>query len=388
MYKNISLRGDVKLYGLFRFLNDFDLYLPIKIVYLYHLTNSYTIAASIISFTWIFAAILEVPTGVFSDFIGRKRTIILGSFCLVMAYFLYALGFDYWILVFAAFLEGGSKSFFSGNNDAYLHNLLKEEGKENEFHQSYGKLSSLLTVATSTGALLSGFVADWSFAFFMWINLIPQTLAFIISIFLKDIKREERVNTNIYSHLKEAVFEIKNNLNLRYLSLSRIFSGAGGAASEFQVAVYNLVWPTWAIGVARWLTMVMMIPGYYFAGRLINRYGSVNLIMLGTLATWAGNILAGLVQSFLSPFMIIVTHFTYSPEDTAEQNLIQKEFTERQRATIASLNSLGNSLYFSLVAFLCGLIATKTSPFYALIATQMFYLPVIFFKFKLFRRLK
>jgi MFS family permease len=383
----MQLQKNIRLLGLYKFLFAVDFYLPIKVVYFYNLTHSYSTAASIVSFTLLFAALMEVPTGIFSDFVGRKRTIILGSFCSVMAYAMYALGFDYWILVFGAFLDGTSRSFFSGNNDAYLHNLLSDENKESEFHHYYGKLNSILTVGSVIGSLLSGVIASWSIGLFMWVNLIPRITGLVVSLFLKEIKREEHSDTNIFSHLFEALKDIKRNINLRYLSLATIFSGAGLSAYEFQAAVFSAVWPTWAIGLARAVQEVGGIPGYYFAGKVIEKLGFIKVVSLSMVSGVLGNILAGLSKSFFSPIFIMISLPLYGPADTADQHLIQKEFSEKQRATTASLNSLGSSIYFALVLYICGLIANQHGPFIALISTQLFVIPSLYFKSKFLYRM-
>ncbi len=116
---------NIKLFGLFNIFESFDFLAPIRIVYFQQATHSYTLAASLISIIWISSALLEVPTGIFSDFTGRKKTIIWGALSISLAYVLYALGFgNYWNLALGAFLQGAPRAFYSGNNDAYLYEIL------------------------------------------------------------------------------------------------------------------------------------------------------------------------------------------------------------------------------------------------------------------------
>ena len=223
----MKITRNIELYNLFSFFYALDFYLPIKVVYFHQVTGSYATAASIISFVWIAQSLLEIPTGIFSDIVGRKKTIVIGSFCSVLAYALYAIGTHYWIFLFGSLLEGARRSLFSGNNNAYLHNLLSNENKENEYHQHYGKLSSLMGIAMFIAALGSGFLAAWSISTFMWINIVPQIIAFIVSLLLFNLRIEKVTNTNIYAHLKQAVSEIKSNVHLRDLSFSEILGGGG-----------------------------------------------------------------------------------------------------------------------------------------------------------------
>ena len=62
----------VRLFTLFSFFSQLDFYVPIKVVYFHLVTGSYATASTIISAVWIAQALLEIPTGIFSDLIGRK----------------------------------------------------------------------------------------------------------------------------------------------------------------------------------------------------------------------------------------------------------------------------------------------------------------------------
>ena len=65
--------------AVFNFLTDFDLFAPVAIIYFAKVVGSYAAAMSIFSIYMITAALFEVPTGIVSDKVGRRRTIILGS---------------------------------------------------------------------------------------------------------------------------------------------------------------------------------------------------------------------------------------------------------------------------------------------------------------------
>jgi hypothetical protein len=68
--------------------------------------------------------------------------------------------------------------------------------------------------------------------------------------------------------------------------------------------------------------------------------------------------------------------------------LLQREFTARQRATMSSLNALGNSITFAVSLYLCGLIANAYGPFVALFATQIFLIPSDYYQLKFLWRLR
>lgn len=384
----MSLKRDIKLFQLFNFFGNFNFYIPIQLVYFQHVTGSFALATGIVSVATLSTAFWEVPTGIFSDFVGRKKTMILGSISAIIGTTLYALGFNYWMLLVGAGFQGLAQAFFSGNNNAYLHNLLSKEGLEEDYHTFYGKVSSFGIAAASGTAFLTGTLATISFSLVMWATVIPQVIALLIGFFLPEVKNI-RGEGNVFAHLKNALSELRRNVNLRYLSLSGILgNGAGMTASEFHPAVVYAVWPLWAIGMVRAFAELVCVPGYYFAGKIIKKFGAINISLFGTIQSWISNIIAAIFPSVFSPVFISSSAFLYGPSDTANESLLQKEFTEKQRATIASLNSLVGKIYFSILALGVGLFADQYGPFKALLLTQVLFTPTIILKFLLFKRMK
>ena len=106
MHKNI------RVLTWFNFFTDFKLYAPIAIIYFAQVSGSFALGMSIFSIAMISSALLEIPTGVFSDRIGRKKTVILGAMSATCCVVFYAIGQSFWILVVGALFYGLSRSFY------------------------------------------------------------------------------------------------------------------------------------------------------------------------------------------------------------------------------------------------------------------------------------
>ncbi len=133
----ISLLNEVKFYGI------------ILILFYIQLSGSMTLGMSIFSIITIIAAISELPTGIVSDKIGRKNTVIMGSICSLASVIFLAISTNYIGLLISAIFQGLEKAFFSGNNSAYIYDILKEENKEEEFKTYIGKTNSMFYLARS-----------------------------------------------------------------------------------------------------------------------------------------------------------------------------------------------------------------------------------------------
>jgi MFS family permease len=79
-----------------------------------------------------------------------------------------------------------------------------------------------------------------------------------------------------------------------------------------------------------------------------------------------------------SPFIMMFYGAPYGPSDTAKQHLLHKEFTDAQRATMDSLNSLVTSIVYAGFLVLVGYLADQYSPRISLLVCNLFLLPIFF----------
>lgn len=381
------VQKNIKLLNYFKFFTNFSFYAPIAIIYFQHVTHSYALAASILSVSLVTSALLDVPTGIYADIKGRKNTMVLGALASVLAVIFYALGGGvYWVLVLGAILDGASRAFYSGNNYAFLHNLLASEGLEDQYHHYSGRLEAILIVGTSIASLLSGFIASWSFALLIWLSVIPQVICLFITLNLSETADYTKTGT-VLSHMKEALSAIIHRPTLRLLSISDILGNSvGPTAFQFQSAVYNAFWPLWAVGIGRAIAEWIAAPTSYFSGKIIDKLGGLKVMLISDVYAWLANVVAVVFPSVVSPLIISTSPVLWGPGDVAKRSLLQKEFTERQRATIASINSFIGSCLFAGLAYFVGLFADAHGPIKALLLVQVIAIPGLLVSFRLYSK--
>ena len=384
-----KLHKNIKILTWFNFFTDFLLYAPVAIIYFERITGSYALGMSIFSIIMIGSALFEVPTGIFSDFIGRRKTVILGAFAAVLYVTFYAIGTNYYILAIGAIFEALSRSFYSGNNNALLHATLSETNDQHQYEEYLGKTSSMFQVAAAVAAILGSVLAAWSFSLIMWLSVIPQLICLYLSFQLVEPKVKVQESGNIYAHLKEAIWQFVHNKKLRLLSISSIVTyGIGEASYQFRAAFIVTLWPLWSIGFARSLSSIGASFGFYYSGRIIKRFGHVKILLAGFLTNRIINIIAATFVTIFSPLIMSFTALFYGLLVVAEDSLMQKEFDDKKRATMASLNSLLGNLLYGIVAIGIGLAADKLDPAKAILLVQLAMLPVLFIYIKLYRHEK
>lgn len=373
----------------FNFFSDFRLYAPIAIIYFSQITGSFAIGMSIFSITMLSAALLEIPTGVISDRVGRKKTLQFGAFSSVLAVLLFAIGQHFWILAIGAFFEGLSRSFFSGNNEALLHDSLAENGQESVYDEILGKVNAMFQAALGISGILGGILALWSLSAVLWLSVIPQ----IICLYLSSIIIEPKINlhksANVYEHLSQSIQNFKKNKKLRLLSLSSILGyGIGEANYQFQAAFYNTLWPVWAISLAKTLGNIGASISFHFSGKIINKVGSIQTLFYGNIYGRIINIFSTAFPTILSPLLMSTTSLAFGPTVVAKSALMQKEFKSEQRATMGSLNSFAGNIAFAIIAIILGLIADKLSPAHALVILHTILVINIWIYWQLFKDIK
>ncbi|RJQ24422.1 MFS transporter [Candidatus Parcubacteria bacterium] len=381
------IERNIKLLAWFNFFTDFKLYAPVAIIYFSNVTGSFAFGMAIFSITTISSAIFELPTGIFSDKIGRKNTIILGAASSVVSAVFYAIGISFWILAIGSFFQGLARSFYSGNNDALLYDSLHESNRQHKYHEYLGKLSAMFQIALGTSALLGSVMAAISFALVMWLTVVSQFVSFVISLKIIEPQKHSKQSENIYSHLKIAIKEFKTNKKLKLLSISSILSeGFGEAGFLFRSAFFNTLWPLWAVGIPQMISNLGATFGFFFAGRVINKYKSLNVLITGNIYSKATSIIPTLFPTFFSPIIMSTSSIFYGLGKVAENSLLQKEFTTEQRATMGSLNALGGAIFFAIFSFFLGLFADIIGPAKALLITYLLSLPILLIYWKLHKQ--
>lgn len=381
MYKK-----NIRLLKIFNFLIGFSLFAPLAIIYFSRVSGSYTLGASVFGIVMLASAIFEVPTGIWSDRVGRRDTIILGSWARVIAFILYAVGLSYWWLVAGAIFEGLSRAFYSGNNDAFLHDTLADDNLENDYHEYQGKVSSTEQLAMGLSALLGGIIANFSFVYLMWLSVISQIVMLGISYLFVEPRARTRLNTNIYSHLKEAIILFVSNKKLRLLSFASMLGYSISEIKwEFTSAFTATVWPLWAIGVSRMLPSFGASLSFYFSGKLIRKYGEIKILLLDSIFGKIASFIAYGIPTIFSPIILAIPSILYGVGSIAEKTLMQKEFSDHQRATMSSLNSLGGSIGFAVMSILLGSLADFMGPAKAMILLTLISLPIIYLYWLLFK---
>ena len=176
------------------------------------------------------------------------------------------------------------------------------------------------------------------------------------------------------------------NKKLRLLNISSIISYAIGESTyQFRAAFVNTLWPLWAVGFSQILSSIGAAISYWYSGKLIKKVGAFRLLLISNIYSKVINIGSVAVATVGSPVLLSSTSLFHGANDVANSKLMQKEFTDEQRATLGSINSFMGNLAFGIFAVILGIFADKLGPTKALLIAYIFSLPTLLINWVLFK---
>jgi MFS family permease len=378
MFKNI------KLFQPFNFFIWLIFYTAVEVVYFARITGSYALAVSLFSISQLTKAVLEVPSGIFSDTYGRRQCQIIGAWLSFLAVLLYALASNYWVLVLGSIGFGASQAFFSGNNDALLFESLPKARRQQHYENHLGKIQSTGQFSLMVGGLVGAVISPWSMSLLLWLSLIPQIIGLIISYRFSEPRKHLVKEETEYGSLKTAVKLFKTNLALRRLSLAQIIQfGVGEASWQLVIVFYNLMLPVWLAGMVVTSHFLISAVSYRLSGRVIKRLSALKLLIYQEVYGRIIFVTALLLPTPASPVMMALASVLYGPGEVAKNSLLQEKFTDKQRATMSSLVSLVGSVFYAICGVIFGIMADKFGVTKTLLTVQLLLLPVLWIYLKL-----
>lgn len=298
----------------------------------------------------------EIPSGVFADKVGYKKSLITASLLSIISIIIYITAKTYLGLILASILGGLANSTSSGTDTAFLYELLKEYSIENKFRIIMSKLGFWFFLILAISGLPAGFVAKIDYRILYYISLIPQIVALLLLLFMTDIEKNidknkikikfilidsinqlkgssKLLNIIIISSLTMALFETINQLYQPYLIENQI----------------NLEY----IGIVFFVTSLTASIGSRFSNIIVTRLGQKK-------SMYAYSILMSVFLFFLyalkGPIVIIFyTLFRFLKGFSGPllgQSL--NDAISSNRATVLSTASFVNRALFSLIALVVG----------------------------------
>jgi MFS family permease len=359
-----AYRANIWKFCLFRWLVNFQLWLPIWVIYLTDARDlSLKAVTALDAAFWILIVAMEVPTGAIADRWGRKVSLSYGALANAIAILVFGVA-DNYPLILASYLAWGvAWTLFSGADAAFFYDSLKAVGREAHYQKLYGRCYAIQQSGVLAGILLGAPLAAWT-------NLPTPILlsgglmgaAWAVSLTFKEPPRHlEGPQLGYLAGAREAARIVLHTPSIRYVMLLASVTVAlamcvGILSQPFLehhgVGVGNFGWfmvPTSILGMAVSLGAYRMTAAFG-TNRVIAALPVVVLATSAGLAAWdslyayAFYPVNGVVWSFSFP---IITDY------------LNRRIPSGQRATILSVYQLLYSLVLAPLEPIFGAVADE-----------------------------
>jgi len=333
-------------------LDDFDIYL----------------LQAIYSFS---VAVLEIPSGYMADIVGRKKTLVLGSFLGAVGYLTYTVSYNFSGFMLAEIILGLGGSFISGADSAMLFDSLAARGHQHQYLQFEGRITSLGNFAETAAAVCGGLLAALlSYRSVYLFQTVIAALAVPAALLLLEPPKDSTIERPGLLHIIEICK--KSILTDKKLSSAIFLSSVTGIATlcmAWSAQIYFVtcgltevtITPLWVClnlivaSIAAFSSAIIKTLGKKFSLLLIIVYLPSTFILLG----WLPLIPALLC---LALFYAVRGYATPLLKDVINQNC-----ESSTRATVLSIRSLIIRLGFAVLGPAIGLVSNGSTLFLAFI---------------------
>lgn len=349
------------------------------------ITGSFALGMTVLAIMNLSASVFEVPTGVLSDTVGRKKTINLYYLTGTIGTVLFFLAESTALLIAGAVFVGMSMAFRSGAVSAYIYENLETLGSVHTFKRVEGKRLALrryaLVCAGICGALIIYFI---DIRTTVLVSGCFSFAALVVSLFLTDNERFEKRKANVFADLKEAWQGFLSDELLRDLSIGRMISrGVGNVEYRFRSLFYDSLLPTWFISILDMVGNLIVGIAMHTTHFIVERLGILrSMVHIHVLDRIISSILIVINTAWSAISLAAITSVSFGVREIAAEDLAQERYTKEQRATMGSLVSLGGTLIYGVTAIGVGILADYIGLMYTMLALQPLLLVATYFFYR------
>ena len=152
---------------------------------------------------------------------------------------------------------------------------------------------------------------------------------------------------------------------------------------QFSPVFVSSLWPFWALGLMRSSTLFLSAGGNFISGKVLDRFKAFSVLVNQFVISRIILITAFLFPTVFSPIFITSSAFLFSIGQVAQRTLFQKEFTDYQRATMGSIDSLLTRITMSILLVFVGILADLIGRRNMLLLGEILVIPVIIIYWRL-----
>lgn len=404
MPPNTGFKKDLQYYkfGMYGFLKNLRFFEPFLVLFFLEKGLSYFQIGSLYAIREIATNILEIPTGVIADAMGRRRTMISSFIAYIISFWVFNFASDFSLMIGAMLLFSFGDAFRTGTHKAMIFEYLRIQGWKDQNVHYYGHTRSYSQMGSALSSLIAAFIVfhTGSFRAIFIYSIIPYFLDLLLMMtYPKELDgpaaafEKGKVWLQVKRVLKDFAYSFKNLHMIKAIANISVYTGFYKAARDYLQPLLN----TFALSLPLMLALdekqrsSVVIGIVYFllflstsfisrrSGKFADRFANLCIPLNLTLViAYSTGIISGFfmvagipVLSILAYMSIYLIQNLRKPLGIAVvSNLIDKDIL----ATALSAESQASALTAAGIALLMGFFADTLGVGYALIIIPGFLL--------------
>ena len=310
--------------------------------------------------------LMEVPTGLLADRVGRKWSIFASTLLLMTAEFIFIFARSFESYVFIALLTGTGFAFASGAVEALVYDSLPPKNREDAMKRAMGRLNSwgqiAFVIAPIIGGLIIGEARAEDFIPAIALTVIALLIGAIVCLTLREPAEDSgEAKAGSLTLLRDGVKLLRYHQRLRWLAMLVVFTTPITSSLVTTLGppylTENDVSP-FVVGVVLSVGSLLAAATQRYAYKLEAWLGQARAIALLTLLPglmyWLLALAVGPAATVFVMILLYGVNDMKAPLFSAYQNAI---IQSRNRATVLSLINMFLNLFAALAAPLFAAIA-------------------------------
>lgn len=390
---HVGLKKNIKKIYILKFFTMFLVLMPVIVPFFETAKIGMQGVYLILAVFSVTVFILEIPSGYFSDLLGRRKTLIISNFLKGVGFSMFPFASDISVFIAAEIVLGIALSLNSGTDTAILYDTLEEIRPGKAQVKYLGRSLSYFAMGEALAALMGSVLLMYSFSLnnLAVISAFMSWITFFISFSLIEPPRVKMTQSHRqnFRYIFQGLFKQSKLLNLIILNTIFSFSGTLIAVWLFQKYWNEIGIPLMYFGFLWALTNFIVSIAGRNAHRIEKKCGSFAILICLGLLPILGYLGIYLVTSYYGILVCLIFQVSRGIGQVILKDALNKRVTTDFRATANSISQMGVRVIFILIGPILGGIIDTEGIHYASGIMGLFYILVfIFILFPLLREKK
>nr|WP_321451093.1 MFS transporter [uncultured Carboxylicivirga sp.] len=395
-------------YGFFKNLRFFD---PFLLLFFIEKGITYTQVGILYGIREISINILEVPSGMIADIVGRKRAMIFAFLSYIISFLMFYILEGFIGFAIAFFFYGIGDAFRSGTHKSMILAYLKRKGWENDQTAYYGQTRSWSQRGAALASLLSAVMVFYtgSYKYVFLVSIVPYVIDLVLMMSYPSFLNgdQELDKTNVWQLFKNHFLSMKEAFSgwkpFRILTITSSYTGYYKAIKDYiqPILVTLAVSLPFLTTVPDKKKAALFVGIFYTILYLINAFFSRNAykveewfkgalagLLIIQLSGWVGGAIAGIMYvqnlELISILFFSIILIIQNVRRPIAVKYISKNFDDKIMSTVLSAESQSETIFTSIFAVVLGVLVDNIGFGYGLLVISV--VLILFNVFMLFIR--